>query len=188
MAELITNNLGNEEWLINLNLLSEINAWKDDKAFIRSFLKVRYENKKRLIEYLFSKSEKIKTQISDFTAGFLSSNGNEDIMIDVMAKRISSSKRQILYLFYILLKYIRLKESAKGSTPLTPANEGKILFIVSGRAPHSSFEGKKVIEAIYKVMKIVNEDPQTKDHLRLIFVPNFNVALCEQLVAAADLS
>lgn len=110
-------------------------------------------------------------------------------MIDVMAKRISSSKRQIMYLFYILLKYIRLKELwAKGAVSNVPFLQGKTLFIVSGRAPHSSFEGKKVIEAIYKVMKIVNEDPQTRDHMRLIFVPNFNVAICEQFVAAADLS
>jgi hypothetical protein len=34
-------------------------------------------------------------------------------MIDVMAKRISNPKRQILYLFYILLRYLRIKENPK---------------------------------------------------------------------------
>lgn len=37
-------------------------------------------------------------------------------------------------------------------------------------------------------MKLVNEDPVSKNKMRLIFVQNFNVALCEQFVAAADLS
>ena len=53
-------------------------------------------------------------------------------MIDVMAKRVSTSKRQILYLFYILLRFIRIKENPKAGTQL-----GKILYIISGRAPHT---------------------------------------------------
>lgn len=56
LAEIITRSLGDEEWLINLNLLSQLNAWKFDKEFIKSFLQVRYSNKKRLIEYLMTKS------------------------------------------------------------------------------------------------------------------------------------
>ena len=55
LAEIITQALGDEEWLINLNLLSQLNAWKYDKAFVRQFLQVRFENKKRLFEYLCNK-------------------------------------------------------------------------------------------------------------------------------------
>jgi starch phosphorylase len=56
LADLITRSLGDEEWLINLNLLSQLNAWKFDKGFIRQFIKVRFENKRRLIEFLCAKS------------------------------------------------------------------------------------------------------------------------------------
>lgn len=45
LAAIITHSLGDEEWLINLNLLSQLNAWKLDKTFILSFLKVRFDNK-----------------------------------------------------------------------------------------------------------------------------------------------
>jgi len=106
---------------------------------------------------------------------------DQEVMIDVFAKKISSTKRQVLYLFYILHRYLKLREGH-------PNGPGKVLYIVSGRAPHSNLEGKKVIEAIYTVIKLVNEDPATQSHMKLIFVPNFNVALCEQFVAAADLS
>jgi hypothetical protein len=104
-------------------------------------------------------------------------------MIDVLAKRVATSKRQILYLFYIILRYIRIKEN-----PKSQGNVGKVLYLISGRAPHSNFEGKKIIEAVYKVMKIVNNDPDMKPYMKIVFIPNFNVYICEQLVAAADLS
>jgi starch phosphorylase len=95
-------------------------------------------------------------------------------MVDIFAKRISPPKRHILYLFQIIQKYLRIKEN-----PSAYSHEHKTLHIISGRAPHSSLEGKKIIEAIYKVMKLVNEDLVTKIFMRVIFIPNFNVALCE---------
>ena len=55
LAEMITHSLGDEEWLINLNLLSQLNAWKYDKQFIKQFIKVRFNNKKRLIEHLMTR-------------------------------------------------------------------------------------------------------------------------------------
>jgi starch phosphorylase len=65
---------------------------------------------------------------------------------------------------------------------------GKILYLVSGRAPHSHLEGKKIIEAVYKLMRLLNNDPVTQDSMKVLFVPNFNVALCEMYVSAADVS
>ena len=95
-------------------------------------------------------------------------------MIDIFAKRVAPAKRHIMYLFHLIKKYMQIKENPTLFRP-----EHKTLHIISGRAPHSSLEGKKIIEAIYKVMKLINEDPQAKTHMRLAFIPNFNVALCE---------
>lgn len=94
LAEVITQSLGDEEWLINLNLLSQLNAWKYDKGFIRQFIRVRFENKKRLIDYLMNKVEKCKCNLGDFAENYINSCGEaEEIMIDIMAKRIATSKR-----------------------------------------------------------------------------------------------
>lgn len=95
-------------------------------------------------------------------------------MIDIFAKRVAPAKRHILYLLHLIKKYMLIKENQGIFRP-----EHKTLHIISGRAPHSSLEGKKIIEAIYKIMKLVNEDPQTKGVMRVIFLPNFNVAMCE---------
>jgi glycogen phosphorylase len=104
-------------------------------------------------------------------------------MINVMAKRVTTTKRQILYLFYIIHRFIKIKEDARSQGVV-----GKVLYIVSGRAPHSHLEGKKIIEAVYKVMKMVNSDSDAQNFLKVLFAPSFNVALCELFVAAADLS
>lgn len=122
--------------------------------------------------------------LGDFAENYINSCGEaEEIMIDIMAKRISTSKRQILYLFYIILRYLKIKEN-----PRSLGNTGKILYIMSGRAPHTHLEGKKIIEAIYKLKKIINPDPVAQNFMKLLFVPNFNVAMCELYVAAGDLS
>jgi starch phosphorylase len=105
-------------------------------------------------------------------------------MIDVMAKRVSTTKRQIMYLFYILLRYLKIKEGTHRSEGAT----GKVLYLVSGRAPHSHFEGKKVIEGFYKLARIINDDPMLHNYMKVVFVPNFNVSVCELLVTGADLS
>lgn len=62
------------------------------------------------------------------------------------------------------------------------------MYIMSGRASHAHFESKKIIEAIYKLMKMINNDPVIRNNMRLVFIPNFNVATCEMLVPAADIS
>ena len=100
-----------------------------------------------------------------------------------MAKRVTTTKRQIMFFFYILLRYIKLKESQRSEGPV-----GKILYLLSGRAAHSHFEGKKVIEAFYKLARIVNCDAELHRSMKLVFIPNFNVSTCETLVTAADLS
>jgi starch phosphorylase len=37
-------------------------------------------------------------------------------------------------------------------------------------------------------MKIVNNDPDMKPYMKIVFIPNFNVYIWSKLVAAADLS
>lgn len=84
------------------------------------------------------KTSKNKEILSDFVKDFR--EGKEDIMIDILAKRVSASKRYILYLFYILLRYLKIKENPKSQGPI-----GKVLYIISGRSSHNSKEDKKMI-------------------------------------------
>jgi glucan phosphorylase len=112
-----------------------------------------------LLDFLFAKHSTLKDSLADFALLYLLSKGSQDdLLIDIFAKRFSPSKRQPLYLFYLLLRYLRLKEGACLKGHAHPAI-GKVLYLVAGRAPHSSFEGKKMIEAVYRVAKLINNDP-----------------------------
>ena len=118
--------------------------------------------------------------LSKFVEPYLQ-NDREEILIDVMAKTIGPVKRQVMYLFYILMKYLRLRENPRSSL-------GKTLFIFSGRAPPHSKEGKAIIHFIFKVKDIINNDPLADPYMKIVFEPNYGVSTCEIFVAACDLS
>ena len=45
-----------------------------------------------------------------------------------------------------------------------------------------------MIEFIYKVKKFINSNGICSNYMKVVFLPNFSVSLCELLVSAADLS
>ena len=65
---------------------------------------------------------------------------------------------------------------------------GKTLYIFSGRSPPHSKDGKSIIQFIFKVMEIVNNDPLADPFMKIIYEPNYGVTTCEMFVSACDLS
>ncbi len=45
-----------------------------------------------------------------------------------------------------------------------------------------------MIEFIYNIKKLINNDPAVQNYMKVVFVPNFSVAVCERFVGAADIS
>ena len=86
-----------------------------------------------------------------------------------------------MYLFYILLRYLKLK----GNTKVTHV---KVLHILSGRASPTSKHGNSLLEFIFKVAHIINNDPSAESFMKIVFIPNFNVRVAEILVSSADSS
>jgi starch phosphorylase len=60
--------------------------------------------------------------------------------------------------------------------------------IFGGKAAPEYFMAKRVIKLISSLATVVNEDPRTRDLLRVAFVPDYRVSLAEKIIPAADLS
>jgi len=61
-------------------------------------------------------------------------------------------------------------------------------FIFGGKAAPGYFMAKLIIKLINSVGEIVNNDPVSKDTLRVVFIPDFGVKYGQRIYPAADLS
>lgn len=102
-------------------------------------------------------------------------------MFDIQVKRLHEYKRQHLNLLHIVGLYAKLKRDRTAKTvPRT--------FIFGGKAAPGYFMAKLVIKLITSVAEVVNNDPDVRDRMRVVFFPDFNVTNAQRIYPAADLS
>ena len=102
-------------------------------------------------------------------------------MFDVHVKRIHEYKRQLLNILETVALYHAIKANPNG-------NWAPRVKIFAGKAAASYVMAKNVIRLINDVASVINADPDVRNVLKIVFLPNFNVSLAELLVPAADLS
>jgi starch phosphorylase len=104
-----------------------------------------------------------------------------DSLFDVQVKRIHEYKRQHMNILHVIALYHRLKSGvASDFVPRT--------FIFGGKAAPGYRLAKLIIKLINSVGTVLNRDPRTRDLLRVVFLPNFNVRNGHAIYPAADLS
>jgi starch phosphorylase len=104
-----------------------------------------------------------------------------DSIFDVLVKRIHEYKRQHLQVLHIVSLYHRIKSNP--ATPMQPRT-----FIFGGKAAPGYHLAKLMIKLITAVGEVVNRDPDIRDRLKVVFMPNFNVTNGQHVYPAADLS
>ncbi len=165
LAKLISIRIG-DEWVSDLDQLKKLEAFADEKEFQASWAAVKLENKKRL-------ALEIKR-----CCGM---DVNPHSMFDVQVKRIHEYKRQLLNVLHALKCYRDIKRRrGPYRTPRT------ILF--AGKAAPGYEMAKRTISLISAVSDFINADPEVRDHLKVVFVPDYRVSLAELIIPAADLS
>lgn len=166
LAKLITENTGGTRWLKHLGEMRALEKFVDDPEFCQRWREIKRQNKLELAAYI-KKTRNI--------------NVNVDSIFDILVKRIHEYKRQHLMALYIIALYNRIKENP--DIDLVPRT-----FIFGGKAAPGYFMAKLIIKLINSVGEVVNKDPDVRNRLKVVFLPNFNVSLGQRIYPAADLS
>jgi starch phosphorylase len=165
LRELLDLTLGTQ-WLSDLEALRGLESHVEDTAFRHDWRAVKQDNKKRLADYVRS-----RTGIELDPAW----------LFDIQVKRIHEYKRQHLNVLHIVTLYRRLKENPSLAVPPRA-------FIFGGKAAPGYFMAKRIIKLINAVAETVNNDPDVNTRMKVAFVPNFNVQVAHLIYPAADLS
>ncbi len=165
LAALITESIG-DRWVTELDELKKLEKYVDDKSFLNAFRKVKQENKESLAAYIRS------------TVGVKVS---PDSIFDVQVKRLHEYKRQLLLALYIIVIYNRLVADPTYSPfPRT--------FIFAAKAAPGYTMAKLIIRLIHGIADVVNFNPNVKDKLSVVFLPDYRVSLAEKIIPAANVS
>ena len=165
LTQLIIDKIGNG-FLKDPAALGEFRKYADDKDVQTEFDQVKRQNKERLAKYIKEKNGIIV---------------DPDSLFDVQAKRLHEYKRQLLNVLHIIRMYYEYKENPNlDRVPRT--------FIFGAKAAPGYYAAKQIIRLIHAVADMVNNDPVTKDHMKVVFLEDYKVSIAEKLMPAANLS
>ena len=122
-----------------------------------------------------------KVALADFIKRQVGVEVSPDSIFQVQVKRIHEYKRQLLLCLYIISLYERIKRDP--SVDVLPQT-----FIFGGKAAPAYQMAKLIIKLIYQIGGVINYDPEVKDRLKVIFLPDYRVSLAEKIIPAADIS
>ena len=166
LSALVTELLGNDDWTIRLDEMKKLEKFADNKLILQRFLDIKQEKKNQLASFILQK-EGIKI--------------NENSIFDVQIKRLHEYKRQLLNAFSILYIYFGIKDGS--ITDFTPTT-----FIFGAKAAPGYRRAKGIIKYINEIAKLIGNDKDVCDLIKVIFVSNYNVSYAEKLIAATDVS
>ncbi|ORM75168.1 glycogen phosphorylase [Pantoea wallisii] len=165
LSDVLDNAIG-RNWRTDLGQLNELVPHVDYPAFIEQIADAKFANKKRLAEWVAKNMDIVL---------------DPHALFDVQIKRIHEYKRQLLNVLHVVTRYNRIKADPN-------ANWVPRVNIFAGKAASAYYVAKHIIHLINDVANVINNDPQVKNKLKVVFVPNYGVSLAQIIIPAADLS
>lgn len=153
-------------WVTDLSVLDNLSQHVEDTRLRTEWRQVKFANKRRLSEVV-AKECGVQFDIES--------------MFDVQVKRIHEYKRQLLNVLHVMHLYCRIKNGDTDNW--TPRS-----VLIGGKAAPGYYMAKQIIKLVNNVARVVNEDPQVGNKLKLAFLPNYRVSAMEVICAGTDLS
>ncbi|MEM9090620.1 MAG: glycogen/starch/alpha-glucan phosphorylase [Cyanobacteria bacterium P01_F01_bin.53] len=165
LTKMVTGKIG-DSWLANLEELQQLEPLATDSGFQDEWYEMKRSVKREL-------AGRIHKQFGILV--------NPTSLFDVQVKRIHEYKRQHLNVLHIVTLYSQLKQNP--NLEMTPRT-----FIFGGKAAPGYHMAKLMIKLITAVGEMINKDPDLRNKLRVIFLPNYNVTNSQRIYPASDLS
>ncbi|MGB8623789.1 MAG: glycogen/starch/alpha-glucan phosphorylase [Paracoccaceae bacterium] len=153
-------------WVDDLEQLAGLEPHLDDAGFLDAYAAAKRAN---------------KADLSDWIGRTVGISLDPEAMFDAQIKRIHEYKRQHLNILETIAHWQAIHDDPKGDW--TPR-----VKIFAGKAAPGYVLAKEIIHLINAVAATINEDPVTRDLLKVVFVPNYNVSTAERIIPASDLS
>ena len=165
LSELITE-LISEDWKKDTKKLKDLEVYKNDKDVLERIGIIKYNNKKRLAEFI-----KAKYDI----------DVDPNSIFDIQIKRLHAYKRQLLNALHILHLYHELLENP--NFDMEPRT-----FIFGAKAAPGYYLAKCIIKFINSLADKINNDPRIDNKIKVVFIENYGVSTAELIIPAADVS
>ncbi len=153
------------DFLKDLDKLSKLKTLIDDDM-VRQFNDIKRTKKEQLCKLV---AEKEGVQL------------NPDFVFDVQVKRLHEYKRQLMNAISTVDIYFRLKNGE------LPDFQPTVVLFGAKSAPGYA-RAKAIIRYINRIAKMINNDPEMADKLKVVFVQNYNCSYAEYIIPAADIS
>ncbi len=182
LAKMFDDTIG-KGWVTQYGKFKDLRKFANDPKIKNRFYEIKEESKAKLIEYLAALRKQREGSDDALWANVFHQNKKVEkgVFFDLQIKRLHEYKRQMMNALHLLLLYKEIKE--KSYTPPV-----KKFSIFAGKSAASYTLMKDLIRLICAISRHINNDPDVSQHLKCIFVPNYNVSLAEKLIPAADVS
>ena len=181
----VTNGIAHRRWLCQANPLltqlleekigdmykkdlykiSDFNKFENDEKVLEKLLQIKYENKKRLADYIL-KTNGISVDCNS--------------IFDIQVKRLHEYKRQLLNVLHIIYMYRRIKFEGLRPQPKT--------YIFAAKASKGYYMAKEIIRLICAISEMIEKDADVRDYMKVVFIADYRVSLAEIIIPAADIS
>ena len=150
----------------NFDRIADLEAHVDDSGLQQAFLAVKHRRKEIMADYI---RRETGIEVNPYS------------IFDTQAKRLHAYKRQLLNILHVIYLYQRMKEDP--NFRIYPRT-----FLFAAKAAPAYVFAKKVIKLINNVARVVNNDPEVNNVMKVVFLPDYRVSMSEVLVTATDVS
>ena len=167
LSDLITEGLGTDKWVADLELLKGLEPLAKDDEFVKKFAAVKKANKHAFV---------------GFAKDHYGIDIDENTLFNTMVKRLHEYKRQSLKILAVISTYADIKSGKVKAEDITP----RTVFFGAKAAP-GYYLAKMTIELINNVSRVISSDPAVKGKLAVHMLPNYNVEMAQNLIPATEL-